>query len=347
MTGLQIDVLGSGAVILGEDVTCDGFHRERPVRVQTHSHSDHMKDFNRSKHGEIILSPETFAFLSEPYHLDFAAPRANIHKIAPGNTYTYNDTKITLYRSHHMLGAVQVAVELKDGTRLGYSGDFSWPMDGEVIQVDGLVVDATYGSPDSDRRYTQEDAEESFLKLVRTHLVQGPVHIFADTGPLERALQVLTVNDAIGNIPVIGSKRFSNSVKVHRKFGYLVDEVMSLNWPEASSGLTLDNYIRFWGLQQQLPNDNEPGVKIRLTKYRTRNEPIEQCSEDVFTVGFSNHADFSGTIDYIKSTGASYVVTDGCRTIGGKANQLAVHIREYLGIKARCSSNNLSREWGM
>jgi putative mRNA 3-end processing factor len=44
-----IDVFPSGAVILGQRICCDGFHRDYEVRVQTHVHIDHMDRFETSK----------------------------------------------------------------------------------------------------------------------------------------------------------------------------------------------------------------------------------------------------------------------------------------------------------
>jgi putative mRNA 3-end processing factor len=61
-----------------------------------------------------------------------------------------------------MLGAAQVEVQLDSGLRLGYSGDFQWPLD-RPMEVDALVVDSTYGSPESIRQYTQAEAETRFL----------------------------------------------------------------------------------------------------------------------------------------------------------------------------------------
>ena len=63
-----------------------------------------------------------------------------------------------------MLGAVQVLVELEDGTRVGYSGDFQWPIE-DVIQVDALVVDSTYGKPANVRKFTQGECEERLIEV--------------------------------------------------------------------------------------------------------------------------------------------------------------------------------------
>ena len=38
---MRINVLASGAVILGNVVACDGFFHECSIRVQTHVHKDH------------------------------------------------------------------------------------------------------------------------------------------------------------------------------------------------------------------------------------------------------------------------------------------------------------------
>ena len=69
--------------------------------------------------------------------------------------------RLTLLPSGHMLGAVQVALETPGGRRIGYSGDFHWPV-ADVIHVDELVIDGTYGSEASIREYSQEQAEASF-----------------------------------------------------------------------------------------------------------------------------------------------------------------------------------------
>ena len=79
---------------------------------------------------------------------------------------------IKLESSSHCLGAVQVAVELANGKWVGYSGDFSHLID-NVIRVDELVVDATYGDPGTDRAYSQLEAEEALLERVRVVTGRG------------------------------------------------------------------------------------------------------------------------------------------------------------------------------
>src|SRR5262245_54246786 len=124
MTTYPIDVLRSGAVLLGHSVVCDGFHRDRAVRVQTHAHDDHMHDFETSKGLQnVYMSTETHTLLCCEFNADLPI-RTNVFPIASGERADLADGHVTLIPSGHMLGAVQVLVEMPDGSRLGYSGDF-------------------------------------------------------------------------------------------------------------------------------------------------------------------------------------------------------------------------------
>src|SRR5262249_38014180 len=142
-----IDVFPSGAVVLGDRISCDGFHRDYQVRVQTHVHLDHMDSFETSKGSQnIFMSEPTRRLLVCEFNADLPY-RENVYALEMGVPRTVDGQKVTLLHSGHMLGSVQVAVELADNRRLGYSGDFRWPLE-DVIEVDALVVDSTYGSPE-------------------------------------------------------------------------------------------------------------------------------------------------------------------------------------------------------
>lgn len=203
MTSL-VDVLETGAVRLGARVVCDGYAEECPIRVQTHVHDDHMGDFNRSKGlQDLLMSPATRELLIAERNADLEF-RDNLKPVYGGESYALEDgSMLSLLPSGHMLGASQVALELGSGIRCGYSGDFAWPLD-DVIQVEQLVVDSTYGSPSSVRRYTQAEAEACLLEVVCERLRFGPVHVSAYRGTVERVLHVL--GGAVG-VPIVGSRR--------------------------------------------------------------------------------------------------------------------------------------------
>ena len=337
-----VDVsMPSGAVLLGPDVVCDGFIREAVARVQTHVHFDHMDGFETSKGcQQIVTSQGTFGLLVAEYNADLPY-RSNIKVLNDFQRHRVGNSELSLVSSGHMLGAVQVIVELENGMRLGYSGDFQWPLD-DIIRVDALVLDSTYGSPNSVREFSQGYCEERFAQLVHRLMSSGPVHIKAHRGTLQRALQI--INDEIG-CPVIGSSRLSREVAVYRDFGYTIQPLVVHPSDEASALLRDGHYVRLYGTGDHSPVDLRSGSKIVLSAFFTRPDmPVVEYSERAYGVAMSNHADFDGTLDYVKATNARFVVTDNIR--GGRGYRLAEAIKQRLGIEARPSSGVQMREWG-
>ena len=116
-----------GAVLLGESVCCDGFRVDRPYRVQSHTHEDHMRDFSNSKGNQTILTSKwTRELLIAELNADLPY-RIDVIGLDVSTEYQYEGLKIRLEPSGHTLDAVQVQVEYPDGQRFGYSGDFAWP----------------------------------------------------------------------------------------------------------------------------------------------------------------------------------------------------------------------------
>ena len=342
-----VDVVGSGAVLLGPAVSCDGFHAERDVRVQSHIHLDHMSDFTTSLTGDVLMTEPTRLLLQAQYpSLEFCQ---QVHTMGPDQTWENDSVSIELVSSNHMLGAVQTKVTMDDGVSLGYSGDFGWPLK-RIIQVDALVMDATYGNPASKRHYTQQMAQEALCELVVAKLREGPIHLMGDSGPLDRALNLLMMEDIIAETPIVGSPRHAWSFDVHRRYGIHLPEVLLEGSAEASAVVRDQNqsFVRLWSLHSQQINDGlYPGSLIKLTKFQTLKEPIEEIFDKYFVVGLSNHADFEETMEYVSQSGAQYVVTDNVRcSSGDRGQELANIIEAELGIEARCSTNQKSRAWG-
>lgn len=337
----RVDVTSSGAVLLGNQVVCDGFQRDRAVRVQTHVHDDHMRDFERSKGLQnLYMSEATRSLLIAEFNADLEY-RENIIAGSHGSTFDCEGGRLTLLSSGHMLGAVQVALEAPDGRRIGYSGDFHWPVD-DVIQVDELVIDSTYGNEASIREYSQAQAETSFLQLIFEKLSKGSVHVRAHRGTVQRALQILSGN--IG-VPVIASARLCSEVAVYQQFGCAVGDLMLATSPEGREALKGKKYVRLYSKGDGDPVDLKEGAKIVLSAFMNKtSDPVIEYSERGYSVALSNHADFNGTLEYVVATGAKYVVTDNTR---GHGIELALAIKHRLGIEARPSTNLESHEWGV
>ena len=338
MLNRRVDVFASGAVRLGSEVVCDGLVNGYSVRVQTHIHDDHMGDFDRSKGlQDLVMSPETYELLVAERNAELAY-RDNLHRVEPNVPFkTPDGSKLRLLPSNHMLGASQVEIELPDGLRLGYSGDFGWPLR-KVIQVDELVVDSTYGSPRSVRHYSQESAEECLQEVVCQRLRHGPVHVKAHRGTIERVLQILSDNV---RVPILASDKFIKAVQVYQHHGFAVGHLEALHSCAGQEALLEKSYVRLYSKGDGFGNEPPDGTTVICSAFMVRGDnPLLKFSDQAYRIALSNHADFNETIEYVKATGARLVVTDNTRNHG---LELAAAINQHLeGVQAVASTNTVA-----
>ena len=336
MQGPAIDVLDSGAVVLGENFVCDGYAYGREFRAQTHIHDDHMADFDRSKgEQDILLSPETLSLLIAEYNQDLEY-RENLFPVSRGTRRELEDgSTVLLEASNHILGSCQVALHLSDGRRVGYSGDFGWPLD-NVIEVDELIVDSTYGSPQSVRRYTQGEAEASLLEVVSQRLRHGSVHIRAHRGTVERVLHLL--GDDIG-VPIVASDRLIQEAHVYQEHGFAVGTLVPIRSIDGEHAVKERSYLRLYSKGDGFRNEPlDDATTIVCSAFMANSDhPLKTYSERAYSVALSNHADFTETLEYVRATNAKLVVTDNTRNHG---QELAIAIAERLdGVVAMPSTN--------
>lgn len=332
----DVDVLDSGAVVLGGNVVCDGYAYGREFRVQTHTHDDHMDGFDRSKgEQDILLSPETLSLLIAELNDDLAY-RENLFPVARGTKWELEDgSTILLEPSNHILGSCQVALHMSDGKRIGYSGDFGWPLD-QVIEVDELVVDSTYGTPQSVRQYTQAEAEASLLEIVNRRLRYGPVHIRAHRGTVERVLHLL--GGDVG-VPIMASKRLIQEAGIYQEHGFAVGTLVPVHSDDGEHAISQRSYVQLYSKGDGFRNElTDGGTSIVCSAYIVDfGQPYKAFSDRSYSVALSNHADFAETLEYIHATNARVVVTDNTRNHG---QDLAIAINQRLdGVVAMASTN--------
>lgn len=341
MSDPVVDVLANGTVCLGTEVVCDGFASGYPYRVQTHIHDDHMREFDRSKGlQDLLMSPETYDLLIAELNADLEY-RDNFHPIHRGAEHVFsNGSKLCLLPSNHMLGSCQVMLEQPDGLRIGYSGDFGWPLE-KVIEVDELVVDSTYGGPNSVRKYTQGEAEECLLSTVCERLPHGSVHIRAYRGTIERVLQVLYGSV---DVPILASTRLVREIEVYQKYGFAVGKLDTLDSDTGRSAVKERSYIRLYSKGDGFGNELIEGTTITCSAFMVdSNHPRKAYSERAYSVALSNHADFHETLAYIEATGAKKVVTNNTQNHGW---ELAIAINNHLsGVHTQPSTNSPGPRW--
>ena len=301
-----------------------------------------MGEFGRSKgEQDILLSPETHELLIAERDADLPY-RSNFHRLQRGECRELDDgLRLSLLPSNHMLGASQVALELPNGMRVGYSGDFGWPLH-EVIQVDELVVDSTYGSPRSIRGYTQAEAEERILEIVCERLWHGSVHVKAHPGTIERVLHVL--GGEIG-VPILASGRLMRQIEVYQEHGFAPGDLVELDSDTARSAMEHRSYLRLYSKGDGFRNELIEGTTVTCSAFMVdTGNPLRKYSERAYSVALSNHADFEETLAYVEATGAKRVVTDNTRNHGVDL-ALAIN-RSRSGVEAQPSTNAPVRDWG-
>jgi putative mRNA 3-end processing factor len=299
-----------------------------------------MGEFDRSKGlQDLYLSPESFALLVAERNAELEV-RDNFHQVERGKEHRLHDgSTLVLVPSEHMLGASQVLLQLPDGKRVGYSGDFGWPVR-EVIEVDELVVDSTYGSPDSVRMYSQDDAEAALIELVCTRLRHGSVHLNAYRGTIERVLHILGGN--VG-VPILASPRLLKEAAVYQRHGFAAEGLVPLKSEAGRAALKGRGYVRLYSKGDGFGAELLEGTSVTVSAFMAdRAHPVTTYSDRAYKIALSNHADFNGTLAYVEATRARRVVTDNTRNHGC---QLAVAIHNQLGIDAEPSSNQDGPRW--
>ncbi len=327
-------VTNNGSILLGKYVVCDGFEWDREVAVFTHIHADHIKYFETSLgvYDVILCSPETKELLMALKGKASLGIRRNFIALPYKQTYDYKDERITLYPNKHMLGAVQVLVEDREGARIVYSGEFYFPTT-KPIKSDVLVLDATFGDPSQITRCTREEIIDWLVVLVKKELKNASLCILGHRGKLQEVMEILS--RAKVEVPFLCEPIEYRLCCAYQEFGVDLGQVISLGDDAAkrviSSG---ERHILFYLLGPSL--HRLPPVKytkIRASRWGTTTEPFCKTGQDYFVVALSDHADFGGTMEFVRESKPSLVITDDSR--GGSAEALAQAIKTELHLEAK------------
>jgi putative mRNA 3-end processing factor len=317
-----------GAVLLGDSVACDAFD-DRPLRVVTHAHADHLVGLRRSlKSCDKVLMTRATRDLIRVVNGSLPLDAGSVQLLDYGETFEYGDERVTLVKADHILGAAQVLVEDSVGRRVGYTGDFRVDGTAPLVDCDTLVVEATYGSPWFKRAF-KVDVRELLVSMVEKNLRQGTVYVFGYYGKLQEVMQILRRADV--SVPFVMPERVFHVSKICEAHGM---QVGGLTLSTAKEGRDL--------LDEDLPcvafyHMNTRGKvglqnsRICVSGWEFRS-PCRQIGEREHLVALSDHSDFSGLIEYVRRSKPKRVVTDNYRVSHGAT--LAKEISKRLGIPA-------------
>ena len=322
-----------GAIILGDSVACDAYDENMPLRVVTHAHADHLMGLRRSlKNCEKVLmtkaTKDMIRVMKGPEFLKSGKIKTLDYK----KPIKHGDDQITLLKADHILGAAQVLVENCKGDKVAYTGDFR--IDGtEPLECDTLVVETTYGHPSCKRNFNA-DIRQVLVSMVEKRLRYGTVYIFGFHGKLQEIMQILTNADV--TVPFIMPENVYNVSKVCAHHGMKLG-CITLSTKKEAKELLEKNLpcVAFYHVNSRrtvgLDND-----RICVSGWEFRS-PSRQTGFKEHVVALSDHSDFNGLIEYVKSCKPKKVVTDNYR---GDGEILAKEITKRLRIPAIAAPGN-------
>jgi putative mRNA 3-end processing factor len=317
-----------GAVLLGNSVACDAFEENRPLRVVTHAHSDHLVGLKQSlRNCEKVLMTAATRDLTEVINEPLPLTEGSVETLDYGKPIQYGDELVTLVKADHILGAAQVLVEDASGNRIVYTGDFR--LDGTpVLDCDVLVVEATYGNP-SCRRPFELEVRELLVSMVEKRLRYGAVYVFGYHGKLQEVMQILHSADV--SVPFVMPERVFRVSKVCERHGMQLG-CLTMSTEKEGRELLDENLpcVAFYHTNSR-GNVGLNDFRICVSGWEFRS-PCRQIGDREYLIALSDHSDFDGLIEYVRRSKPKHVVTDNYRMSYGEA--LAHEITKRLRIPA-------------
>ncbi|MEM0001175.1 MAG: MBL fold metallo-hydrolase [Desulfurococcaceae archaeon] len=311
----HVNVLSNGAVIIGTNFSIDGFS-EKPVRVITHAHADHVRDIESSlkysKH--VVASPITLDLIEAlSYVSRDLSPllKSKGVPLAYHQEFSFNGDRLEFYKSDHIPGSAQVLVKLKNGDlKVGYTGDFKLTDKTDIMEgLDVLITEATYGNPLQVRSF-----KESIPQILVDLVVEGlakyrRVYIYAYHGKMQEAMTILRAGGI--KSPFILPERVHKATKIlEEKYGFNYGRYYRERDPvNSKNGLIVFKHFNT-AYNRRLDGS---GLHIVLTGRFTK-DPFVKVDDYTYVVSLSDHADFTDLIKYVELASPKLVVVDGSRS---------------------------------
>jgi putative mRNA 3-end processing factor len=318
-----------GAVLLGDSVACDAFDEDKPLRVVTHAHADHLVGLRRSLKScdKVLMTAATrdlIGVVNGSLPLDDGA----VKLLDYGEPFEYGNERVTLLKADHILGAAQVLVENSKGSRVAYTGDFRVDGTEPLMDCDTLVVEATYGSPWFKRAF-KVNVKELLVSMVEEKLRQGTVYVFGYYGKLQEVMQIL--RRAHVCVPFVMPERVYHVSRICEAHGMQLGDFTLSTAKEGKELLDEDlPCVAFYHMNtRKKVGLNSSRICVSGWEFRS---PCRQIGEREHLVALSDHSDFNGLLDYVKRSKPKRVVTDNYRVNHGAT--LAKEISKRLGIPA-------------
>ncbi|ADV64573.1 MBL fold metallo-hydrolase [Desulfurococcus mucosus] len=300
-----------GAVVLGRNISADG-HADKPVRVVTHAHIDHLKGLEESiRFSKTIVGTAVTLDLVEalnyvgrdllPYY------RLKRKPIGLNECMSIEGDRMCLLPASHIPGSAQVYVE-HEGFKLGYTGDFKLG-EGTVVMkgLDALVIEATYGNP-KHRRPFKDVVPEMLAYLVEEGLARfRRVYIYGYHGKLQEAMLILRERGV--EAPFVLPRKIFNATRLLEKHGFKIGNYVS----EETGSSMGEGVVVFKHMNTAEYRRLDGGsLHIVLSGWEF-NEPFRRVDDYTYLIALSDHADFDDLVKYVEAGDPGLVVVDASR----------------------------------
>jgi Cft2 family RNA processing exonuclease len=363
----NLNINKMGGIEVGKKVVIDGpiinYSNPQILIAISHAHTDHANEdliadsitTYRSVNPEVIMTHATKELLGTTLN----SRTANYFKGFDYQTpYPREGVEIQFLDANHMLGSAQVKVVDEDlPYSIGYSGDIGRDIE-KPIDVDVLVLDATYDTFFDKRTYNKEKALKAMYKEVNNLLSEGKgFNIVAHSGLMQTVLHGLAEENPniwIENPTVLAGapdsspkevRKIKHFCDVYRSYDRNIPEVISIKDPREEERVCMlernPSRIALFSNIEHAQNNNHVTFTVGLTG--NIQTPIQETKLG-FRISISEH-DTGDTISkYIEGVNPELVVIDSHRQKNiDKAEHLSSLIQEKLGIES-ITSNELNNE---
>ncbi|MCE4609933.1 MAG: MBL fold metallo-hydrolase [Desulfurococcales archaeon] len=323
-TEMPVKIERNGAIVLWS-FSIDGCGH-RKYRVVTHGHADHYKHVLTSskKALRILATKETFAILEG---LGILLPKEKLIPVKPGYNGSLDDYELRVYTAEHIPGSISVEIS-DENIRIGYTGDFKLEGTEIIEEPDILVLDATYGSPNHVRKWSNNDVLDEVLALYRE--TKGQLWIYGYYGKIQGVLRKL--REAGYSDPVLMTSRMYKVTRNLSETGFDgLGEFYLYGTREArdlfrGKVIIMDHVNGFYKYRK-----TRPGVHVLLNGWEFR-KPLVRLDSKSYIASYSDHSDFQGTIEYVRESKPKIVLVDGSRS--EYARFFAYILRKKLDVEA-------------
>jgi putative mRNA 3-end processing factor len=321
-----------GAILIGKHVACDAHHENRPIRVVTHAHADHMIGLGKSlKNCEFTVMTSATKDMIDALKGPRWLARGAVKTLDYGESLMYKDETLTLHYADHIIGTAQVLLEDKEQTRILYTSDFRYSKT-PLVETDILVMEATYGDPLRVRPFSMM-VEGMLVSMVEQGLKQGPVYIFGYHGKLQKMMRILY--KAKIEVPFVVPDKIFNVSKVCEQHGMkLGKRLLDFNDNEAQDMLRHNEPSAiFYHSHSRKKVDNE-ALQIHASGWEFR-KPCRRIGTNKYIVALSDHSDFNELLEYVERCKPRMVITDRYRSEAARI--FAKEIEKRLKIPAKAA----------